>query len=466
MSSVKSFHEQMTVTEKKATFGLSLVFAFRMLGMFMVLPVMSIYGSSLTGSTPILIGFAIAAYGFTQAVLQIPLGIISDRIGRMPIILGGLFIFVLGSVVAACSNSIWGVILGRILQGMGAISAAVMALLSDLTREQHRTKAMAFLGMSIGTSFALAMVMGPIITFYFGLHGLFWFIAVMAATGILLMIWVVPQPNKQMTHRDCSVAKDVFFPTLKDISLIRLDFSIAAVHMVMMANFMMLPTVLLNEIGLPEKQHWWVYLTAFVGSAFGMVPLIIYGEKQRQLKKVLLGCVLILMICSLFFGVTHKLLWPMLLGIMIFFIAFNTIEAILPSMISKVAKAGAKGTAMGIFSTSQFLGAAIGASLGGFLASLGGLSTVFLGTSLICVIWLIVIFNMQEPPHVTSIKLELELESYQANHLENYLLSQTGITEAVFIPAESAIYVKFDKLAISIEEIMHLVKLVITNHTK
>lgn len=458
MSAVIQSQQRMTTTEKKATLGLSLVFAFRMLGMFMVLPVMTIYGQNLEQATPALIGLAIGAYGYTQALLQIPLGIVSDRIGRMPIIFAGLLVFVFGSIVAACADSIWGVIIGRILQGMGAISAAVMALLSDLTREQHRTKAMAFLGMSIGASFALAMIMGPVITYYFGLHGLFWFIAMMAATGLCIMLWLVPRPNLQQTRRDCSVAKAVFLPTLKDINLFRLDFSIAAVHIVMMANFMMLPTILLNEIGLPKNQHWWVYLLAFIGSAFGMVPLIVYGEKQRQLKRVLLGCVLILLVCSLFFGLTHKLLWPMLLGIMVFFIAFNTIEAILPSMISKVAKAGAKGTAMGIFSTSQFLGAAIGASLGGILINFGGLSTVFIGTALVCVIWLMVIVNMKEPPYVTSLKLPIEMGTLQANNVANYLMKQQGITEALLVSEESALYVKFDKQQIKAEDIAQLVK--------
>lgn len=456
MSSVKQATEQMTPNEKRATLGLSLVFAFRMLGMFMVLPVMSLYGQNLQHATPILIGFAIGAYGYTQALLQIPLGIISDRIGRMPIILIGLLVFVLGSVVAACADSIWVVILGRVLQGMGAISAAVMALLSDLTREQHRTKAMAVIGMSIGASFALAMITGPIIAFYFGLHGLFWFIAAMAFTGFLLMLFVVPKPNQQLLRRDSSVAKADFIPTLKDPDLFRLDFSIAAVHLVMMANFMALPNLLVTEIGLPKEQHWWVYLVAFMGSAFGMIPLIIYGEKKRQLKKVLLATVNILLACSLFFGLDHKSLWPLLIAMIIFFVAFNTIEAILPSMISKVAKSGAKGTAMGIFSTSQFLGAALGASLGGILINAGGLPAVFIGTAVICVLWLVVIFRMNEPPHVTSLRFALSTEGLLAEQLETHLKAQKGISDVMLVPEESAIYVKFDKQLISPEQLADL----------
>lgn len=458
MSSVNQSVEKMSPTEVRATCGLSLVYAFRMLGMFMVLPVMAIYGQSLEGATPVLIGLAVGAYGYTQALLQIPLGIVSDRIGRLPVILIGLLLFVIGSVVAAMSDTIWGVLLGRVLQGTGAISAAVMALLSDLTREQHRTKAMAFIGMSIGASFALAMVAGPILANHFGLHGLFWFIAIMAAVGFLLMAFVVPRPNKQVSRRDAGVAKADFIPTLKDLDLFRLDFSIAAVHIVMMANFMALPVVLLTEAGLPKEQHWWVYLVAFIGSALGMIPMIIYGEKKRKLHKVLIACVIILLACSLFFLLHHASLWALLAGILVFFIAFNTIEALLPSMVSKVAKAGAKGTAMGIFSTSQFLGAGIGASLSGVLAKFGGIPAVFIGSSVICVIWLIVIFKMKEPPYVSSVRLPLSNEQVTNQSLVPYLMEQQGVTDVLVAADELAIYIKFDKKIINPDQLESLIK--------
>ncbi len=457
MSSTNHSVEQMNPTEVRATFGLSLVFAFRMLGMFMVLPVMAIYGQSLQGATPVLIGLAVGAYGYTQALLQIPLGIVSDRVGRLPIILIGLLLFLLGSIVAAMSDSIWGVLIGRILQGTGAISAVVMALLSDLTREQHRTKAMAFIGMSIGASFAIAMIAGPILAGYFGLHGLFWFIALMAAIGFLLMAFVVPRPNKQISRRDASVAKADFLPTLKDLDLFRLDFSIAAVHIVMMVNFMALPIVLMNDSGLPKEQHWWVYLVAFVGSAFGMIPMIIYGEKKRKLHQVLIACVVILLLCSLFFLLHHPSLWALLAGILVFFIAFNTIEALLPSMVSKVAKAGARGTAMGIFSTSQFLGAGIGASLSGVLVKFGGLPAVFIGSSVICVIWLLVIFKMKEPPYVTSIRLSLTSDQLANQQLVPYLMQQSGISDALVAADELAIYVKVDKKMIKPDQLEALI---------
>lgn len=457
MSSVDKSSEQMNPTEVRATVGLSLVFAFRMLGMFMVLPVMAIYGQSLQDATPILIGLAVGAYGYTQAVLQIPLGMLSDRVGRLPIILIGLLLFFIGSVVAAMSGSIWGVLFGRVLQGMGAISAAVMALLSDLTREQNRTKAMASIGMSIGASFAVAIIMGPILANHFGLHGLFWFIAAMAASGFLLMVFVVPKPDQHLIRRDAAIAKTDFLPTLKDLDLFRLDFSIAAVHMVMMANFLALPMILLNDVGLPKNQHWWVYLIAFIGSAFGMIPMIIFGEKKRKLKQVLIASVCILLVCSLFFLFDHSSVWALLIGILVFFIAFNTIEAILPSMISKVAKAGAKGTAMGIFSTSQFLGAGIGASASGILIKFGGVSATFIGSIVICVIWLAILLRMKEPPYVTSIRLALSENQLANPQLIASLLEQQGISDAFIAPDEQAIYIKFDKQYIKAEQVEALV---------
>lgn len=457
MSSVGKSSEQMNPKEVRATLGLSLVFAFRMLGMFMVLPVMAIYGQSLQDATPILIGLAVGAYGYTQAVLQIPLGMLSDRVGRLPIILIGLLLFFIGSVVAAMSGSIWGVLFGRVLQGMGAISAAVMALLSDLTREQNRTKAMASIGMSIGASFAVAIIMGPILANHFGLHGLFWFIAAMAASGFLLMVFVVPKPDQRLIRRDAAIAKADFLPTLKDLDLFRLDFSIAAVHMVMMANFLALPMILLNDVGLPKNQHWWVYLIAFIGSAFGMIPMIIFGEKKRKLKQVLIASVCILLVCSLFFLFDHSSVWALLVGILVFFIAFNTIEAILPSMISKVAKAGAKGTAMGIFSTSQFLGAGIGASASGILIKFGGVSATFIGSIVICVIWLAILLRMKEPPYVTSIRLALSENQLANPQLITSLLEQQGISDAFIAPDEQAIYIKFDKQYIKAEQVEALV---------
>ncbi|MGP4870956.1 MFS transporter, partial [Klebsiella pneumoniae] len=207
---------KMTPGELRATWGLGTVFSLRMLGMFMVLPVLTTYGMALQGASEALIGLAIGIYGLAQAVFQIPFGLLSDRIGRKPLIVGGLLIFVLGSVIAALTDSIWGIILGRALQGSGAIAAAVMALLSDLTREQNRTKAMAFIGVSFGVTFAIAMVLGPIVTHQLGLHALFWMIAILATVGILLTLWVVPNSHNHVLNRESGMVKGCFSKVLAE----------------------------------------------------------------------------------------------------------------------------------------------------------------------------------------------------------------------------------------------------------
>ena len=436
--------ERMSSSETRAAGGLAMVFAFRMLGMFMVLPVLATYGTDLAGATPALIGLAIGAYGLTQAVLQIPFGIISDRIGRRPVIYVGLLIFAAGSVLAANADSIWGVIAGRVLQGAGAISAAVMALLSDLTREQHRTKAMAMIGMSIGLSFAVAMVVGPLLTRAFGLSGLFWATGAMALLGILIVAGIVPKDAGPLQHRESGVAAQALWPTLKHADLLRLDFAILALHAVLMASFVALPLALVEQGGLVKEEHWWVYLTALLIGFFGMVPFIIYGEKKRQMKRVLLGAVSVLLACELYFAFFGSSLRALVLGIVVFFTAFNLLEASLPSLVSKVAPAGGKGTAMGVYSTSQFLGAALGGILGGWLYQHVGLNAVFIGCAVLCAIWLAIAVTMREPPYVTSLRLPLDVAALADVGLVERLRATPGVADAVVVVDEAAIYIKVD----------------------
>ncbi|MGE6531664.1 MFS transporter [Pseudomonas sp. NPDC077382] len=437
------YSERMSASETRAASGLALVFAFRMLGMFMVLPVLATYGMDLQGATPALIGLAIGAYGLTQAVLQIPFGIISDRIGRLPVIYFGLLIFAAGAVFAATADTIWGVIAGRVLQGAGAISAAVMALLSDLTREQHRTKAMAMIGMSIGVSFAVAMVVGPLLTSAFGLSGLFWVTAGMAALG-MLVVAVLPRAPAHIRHRESGVARQALGATLRHPDLLRLDFSIFALHAVLMASFVALPLALVNEAALPKEEHWWVYLTALVVGFFGMVPFIIYGEKKRQMRRVVLGAVAVLVLSELFLLWFGNRLWSLVGGMIVFFIAFNLLEASLPSLISKVAPAGGKGTAMGIYSTSQFLGSGLGGVLGGWLYQLGGLGTVFAGCAALCALWFVVTWSMREPPYVTGLRLPLSAGAARNPVLTEQMMAIAGVSDAVVIVEEAAAYVKVD----------------------
>ncbi len=436
--------ERMSSGETRAASGLALVFAFRMLGMFMVLPVLATYGMELAGATPALIGLAIGAYGLTQALFQIPFGVISDRIGRRPVIYLGLIVFALGSVLAANSDSIWGVIAGRVLQGAGAISAAVMALLSDLTREQHRTKAMAMIGMTIGLSFAVAMVVGPLLTSAFGLSGLFLATAAMALVGIVIVMFMVPRSTGTLQHRESGVAKQALLPTLRHPDLLRLDLGIFVLHAMLMSSFIALPLALVEKAGLPKEQHWWVYLTALLISFFAMIPFIIYGEKKRKMKRVLLGAVGTLMLTELFFWQFGDSLRTLVIGTVVFFTAFNLLEASLPSLISKVSPAGGKGTAMGVYSTSQFLGSALGGILGGWLFQHGGLSVVFLGGAGLAALWLAFAVTMREPPYVTSLRLPLSPEALREAGLAERLKAVTGVTDAVVVAEEAAIYIKLD----------------------
>lgn len=436
--------DAMNAQERRAAGGLSLVFAFRMLGLFMVLPVLVTYGQDLSGAAPFLLGLAIGAYGLTQAVLQIPFGMLSDRFGRFPIIYLGLMIFAAGSIVAGMSDSVWGVIAGRTLQGAGAISAAVMALLSDLTREQHRTKAMAVIGLSIGLSFAVAMVVGPLITRGFGLSGLFWFTAAMALFGILIVALAVPKPAEQMRHRESGVATVALAATLRNGALLRLDFGIFALHALLMASFIALPLALVEQGGLPKEEHWWVYLIALFVGFFAMLPFIIYSEKKRQMKRVFVGAIAVLMATELYLWWFADSLALLIVGTVVFFTAFNFLEASLPSLISKVAPAGAKGTAMGVYSTSQFLGAALGGMLGGWLFSIGGASLVFAGCAALAALWLIFAANMQEPPYVTSMRLPVSPAALQETQWLTALSAQAGVMDAVLVAEEAAVYVKFD----------------------
>lgn len=440
----KQVSDAMNTNERRAMSGLSLVFAFRMLGMFMVLPVLATYGQELKGATPLLIGLAIGAYGLTQAVLQIPFGMLSDRIGRMPVIYAGLLIFAAGSAVAAMADSIEMIIVGRVLQGAGAISAAVMALLSDLTREQNRTKVMAAIGMSIGLSFVVAMVLGPLVTRYFGLSGLFWFTALMALTGIVIMAVWVPKPDHQVKHLDSGVNPDTFLKILRNGQLLRLDVGIFVLHALLMASFMALPLALIEQGGLPRDEHWWVYLIAMGVGFFAMLPFIIYSEKKRQIKKVFLGAIAVVLFSQLFFLWLGTNLALLVVGAVVFFAAFNLLEATLPSLISKISPVGSKGTAMGVYSTSQFLGAAVGGIFGGWLFQLAGTNAVFLGCAVLAALWLAFAVNMQEPPYVTSTRLEVEQAPALADDWLKQLRAQSGVMDALYVAEEAAVYVKFD----------------------
>lgn len=434
---------KMTPGELRATWGLGTVFSLRMLGMFMVLPVLTTYGMALQGASEALIGLAIGIYGLAQAVFQVPFGLLSDRIGRKPLIVGGLAIFVVGSIIAALSDSIWGIILGRALQGSGAIAAAVMALLSDLTREQNRTKAMAFIGVSFGVTFAIAMVAGPIITHKLGLHALFWMIALLATLAIALTIWVVPNSRDHVLNRESGMVKGSFKLVLANPKLLKLNFGIMCLHILLMSTFVALPGQL-EAAGLAPADHWKVYLATMLISFVSVVPFIIYAEVKRRMKQVFLLCVVLLLIAEIVLWGSGTWFWELVLGVQIFFIAFNLMEALLPSLISKESPAGYKGTAMGIYSTSQFIGVAIGGALGGWVDGLFDSQTVFLAGALLSTLWLLVATTMKEPPYVSSLRIALPEDVVADEALKARLLAKAGVSEVLVVAEEQSAYVKID----------------------
>jgi MFS family permease len=398
---------------------------------------------SLSGASETLIGIAIGIYGLAQAIFQIPFGLLSDRMGRKPLIVFGLLIFTAGSVVAASTDSIWGVIIGRALQGSGAIAAAVMALMSDLTREQNRTKAMAFIGISFGITFAIAMVLGPIITHAWGLHALFWAIAVLTLAGIVITLTVVPSPATHLLNRESSMVKGSFSKVLANGKLLKLNFGILCLHIMLMSSFVVLPRVM-ESAGFPPSEHWRVYLITMLTSFIAVIPVIIYAEKKRHMKQVFIGCVAMLLLAELVLWAAGLHFWVIVAGIQIFFLAFNLMEAILPSLISKESPAGYKGTAMGVYSTSQFLGVAIGGSLGGFIFGHAGASMVFLACAVIALVWLFVSMTMSEPPYVSSLRITLSADLANDATLESRLKLQPGVADVVVVANELSAYVKID----------------------
>lgn len=434
---------KMTPVELRATWGLGTVFSLRMLGMFMVLPVLTTYGMALQGASEPLIGLAIGIYGLMQAIFQIPFGLLSDRIGRKPLIVGGLLLFVLGSVLAASSESIWGIILGRALQGSGAIAAAVMALLSDLTREQNRTKAMAFIGISFGITFAIAMVVGPVVTHALGLQALFWMIALLASIGILITLLVIPSAPNHLLNRESGIVKGSIQRVLANPKLLKLNFGILCLHILLMSSFVALPGQF-EQAGFQAAEHWKVYLITMLIAFASVVPFIIYAEVKRRMKRVFVSCVGVLLIAEIVLWGAGNHFWTLVAGVQLFFIAFNLMEAMLPSLVSKESPAGYKGTAMGIYSTSQFLGVAIGGSLGGWVLGHFDGQTVFLGGAIIAALWLLVSTTMQEPPYVSSLRLVLSDAALQAPNLAQRLKSQPGVVAVLIVPEEKSAYVKID----------------------
>ncbi|BFM14308.1 MFS transporter [Maricurvus nonylphenolicus] len=430
--------------ERRAVASLASLYAFRMLGLFMVLPVLSLYGEVYDGSSPLMLGVALGAYGFTQAILQIPFGMWSDRWGRKPVIVVGLLLFALGSVVAAQASTVYELIIGRCLQGGGAIASAIMALVADLTSDENRTKAMAAIGASIGLSFSVALVLGPVISAGYGLSGIFWLTAVLALVGIVILLRWVPTPviTQARSHRDAGAVPELLGRTLRNRELMRLNVGVGVLHCVLMATFVVMPLILEQQLGISREQHWQLYLPMLVLAFIAMVPFMIVAEKRRKIKPVFLGAVGLLGAMELVMAASLDASLVFLAGLFLFFTAFNLLEATLPSLMSKAAPAGSKGTASGIYSTSQFMGAFIGGVGGGWLLQEHGVGAVFACSTVMIAIWLAVAMTMSTPRFLTSVQVPLEGQDPAA--AEARLGALPGVAEVVIIAEEQAAYLKVD----------------------
>ncbi len=433
----------MNSIEKRAILGVGGIFALRMLGLFMIVPVFAVYGSQYSHATPFLIGLAVGIYGLGQAIFQIPMSLVADKLPRKPIILLGLLLFAAGGILAATAESIYQVILGRALAGSGAVSAVLMALLADVTREQERTKAMATMGLTIATSIMLSFAIGPMLVASIGMSGLFWLTSVFAllAMGLLL---IVPTPLRVLKQNltNTSISEQLL-AVLRIGDLNRLHIGIFALHLTMTAIFVIVPQQLANVLGLSVRQQGYVYLPLlFIGFAIA-IPFIIIAEKKRKMRQVFLAALVLLVAAFVCLALGSQLSVGLIVGLGLYFIGFNLLEATIPSWISKRAPVANKATAMGISSSSQFLGAFFGGALGGLLLNQSSvLAWSLLGA--IMAVALLMIIPIAQPPYLSSLTLAIpngaEVAKWSAQ-----IMAIDGVDDIVVMAKEGVAYLKLDK---------------------
>ncbi len=437
----------MSPVERRAAFSIAGIFSTRMLGLFMIFPVFALFAEKeFANVTGMQIGIAMGIYGLTQAFLQIPYGMLSDKYGRKPLIIAGMVVFMIGSMICAVAESMEMMILGRAIQGMGAVAAVLMASVGDLVTEQFRLRAMSIVGMTIGLSFTLSLIAGPVLASWFGVRGIFWVIAGLAVLGMLLVWFAMPAIEKQTFQREAQADPSQFKEILKNKQLLRLDLGVFILHAMLTAMFIVLPLSLRDNAGLDVLSHWIIYLPVMLLSFAFMVPFIIQAESRGRMKQIFVGAIATITFVQLGFAGIENNFWSLFILLLIFFTAFNLLEASLPSLVVKLSPADKKGTASGVYSTSQFLGAAVGGLLGGVCYQYYGYNGVFIFTAIIGTIWLIAAATMENPLPLSIASVPLGgFQESDVKAIEQKLLSYEGVYEAVVRLDEQRAYFKVDR---------------------
>ena len=445
--------------ERRASIGLASIYGLRMLGLFIILPIFALYAEDLPGGqSHFLIGIALGAYGLTQAILQIPAGWLSDRYGRKPIIIVGLLLFAAGSFIAASADDIYWIIAGRVIQGAGAINAAVMALTADLTREEHRTKAMAMIGITIGITFSISMVLSPILYKFIGMSGIFTLTGVLAFVSIAMVVWFIPNPAITRFHSDTEANTSKLKDVLRNKDLLRMDFGVFTLHAILMSVFMQVPFILRAD-GLDIQHQWIVYLPVMLIAFALMVPPIVIAEKKAKLKQVFMFAIVLAIVAQLGIYILQDSIWGVAISLLLFFTAFNVLEATQPSIVSKISPLDAKGTAMGVFSSVQFLGAFFGSAMGGLLMQIYGGNAVLIFAVFMLMLWLFVASSMQPPkPQMTKMYHLREMSEEEARTLKQSLAQLRGVGEVLIVASEQIACLKVEISGFDEDGVEYLVK--------
>lgn len=427
----------------KISLSLALVYSLNLLGIFLLLPVMAIYASKLENSNIILAGFAFGVYGLMRLIIQLPLGILSDKIGRKKIIYAGLMIFILGSLICSFTNNIYILIIGRTIQGLGAVGAVINALLADLTCETNRSFSFAIIGSAIALTFSLSVIIAPLLANIIGVNGIFLLIALGAVISIFIIAKLIPNPPLNNIIKNDNVKSGRLFYILNNRQLMRLNFGVFCLHFTQMSLFIALPFFLINKLHLDKNEHWLIYFPSIIIGFMAMVPFIIIGEKRAKLKEVTIFAISCILITQLFLTLEINNLWITILITSLYFVGFNILEAILPSIISKIAPIASKGTALGAYSTCQSLGLFLGGTISGLTYHYLGINFVYLQNSLILLTWLILSIYMPKPDNVRTIVRTIP--TWWLNHIPTLieeLSRMRGISEIIANEKDSMIYFK------------------------